>query len=38
VAAVVGDDVVVAGTSRVDGDLQDLYLDFLDLPASFDLG
>lgn len=38
VAATVGDDVVVAGTARIGGDLQDLYLDFLDLPASFDLG
>ncbi|WP_421119153.1 hypothetical protein ACE2AJ_17585 [Aquihabitans daechungensis] len=38
VGAVVGDQVVIAQTTRIDGELDDLYLDFLDLPASFDLG
>jgi hypothetical protein len=39
VGAVVGDEVVIAGASRDNSsDLDGLYLDFLDLPASFDLG
>jgi hypothetical protein len=39
VGAVVGDEVVIAAASRDNSsDLEGLYLDFLDLPASFDLG
>jgi hypothetical protein len=38
VDAVVGDEILVVGASREGSDLDGLYLDFLDLPASFDLG
>ncbi len=38
VGAVVGDQVVIAETSRIGASLDELYLDFLNLPASFDLG
>lgn len=38
VGAMVGDQAVFAMTTRTDSTLDDLYLDFLKLPASFDLG